>query len=301
MTEWLKEIDDLPPKDMAPSTRRMYHNQANKVLSSAIARINLGRLDFEDYGALFAGASGRNSSKKIMKQTVKTFLMWCRGKRYILSIPLLPKIKGGDEKTKFVLTVTQQEEALNKLPESRRDLYRLMMNLGARVSEVLTLQVRDVNLDRGVVTIQRTWSGREIKESTKTNHPRTLPLTDAAIEILKRNMGSKVGSAFVFSNADGSPYTYDQIIHEWKTSSGFDVPLKDGTRRSWATRMRNNGVPIEVVSAGLGHKSIAITQKYLDEDVEWAREIFNKAEIVQLDKTRNERETKKGSKTIDIT
>jgi site-specific recombinase XerD len=65
--------------------------------------------------------------------------------------------------------------------------------------------------------------------------------------------------------------------------------------------MRNNGVPIEVVSAGLGHKSIAITQKYLDEDVEWAREIFNKAEIVQLDKTRNERETKKGSKTIDIT
>jgi integrase len=284
MNEWLKEIDELPAKDMAMSTRRMYHTQANKVLASNLAKIDIKKLDHDDYKGLFANATGRNTSKKILKAAVNTFLTWSRAKRYILNMPLLPKIKGGDGKVKYVLTVDQQGEALDRLPKERRDLYDLMMNVGSRVSEALTLQVKDVNLERGVITINRTWSARELKESTKTNRPRTLPLMDKAIEILKRNISGRVGSAFIWTGENGEPYAYAEIAEEWREKSGFNAPLKDATRRSWATRMRNAGVPIEAISAGLGHTTIATTQRYLDEDVEWAREIFKRAEVFELDK-----------------
>jgi integrase len=296
MTEWLKEIDGLPPKDMAPSTRRLYHTQAKKVLASSTAKLDVRKLDHDDYKAIFAAASGRNSSKKTLRATVRVFLTWCRAKRYILNMPLLPRVKGGDEKEKYVLTPEQQEQALGRLPEERTDLYGFMMNIGARVSETLTLQAKDVKLERSAITINRTYSDDDVEERTKTRRARTLPLTDKAMEILKRNLTGKVGCAFVFSHPDGRPYTYDEIADEWSTMSGFKVPLKDATRRSWATRMRNSGVPIEVISAGLGHTTIAMTQKYLDGDVTWARDIFNRAEVMQFEQSakraRNEKTVK---------
>jgi|WetSurMetagenome_2_1015567.scaffolds.fasta_scaffold63160_2 hypothetical protein len=50
--------------------------------------------------------------------------------------------------------------------------------------------------------------------------------------------------------------------------------------------------------SGLGHSHIKTTEIYLDGDVEWAREIFDRAEarVVDLKTARNERVTKKGPK-----
>jgi integrase len=306
LPEWVEYIEDLPAKDLAPASKVVYRIQANRILALAekpetakLLELDIRKVDFPDYKAIFDALSGRNSAKKTLRSVIRLWLTWCRSRRYILTMPLLPTLKGGDSKTKYVLTAEQQDQALARLPEARRDLYGLLMNCGARVSEICTLQVKDVNLERRVVTIRRTWSARQLKESTKTNKERTLPLTATAVEILTRATAGKVGAAFIFTNASGEPYQYGFLDAEWKAKSGFAVPLKDATRRSWATRMRNAGVPIEAISKGLGHSTISTTERYLDEDVEWARDLFDKAEIMRL-KPRNERGTKKGGNSLDF-
>jgi integrase/recombinase XerC len=290
LEEWITKIEAIPDKDMAPGTKPMYGSHARRIADTSIANMDIRELDTEDYEAMFAELPGRNTTKKTTRAALRTFLTWCRRKRYILNIPLLPTIKANDAKPKYVLTVEQQEEALARLPEERRDLYRLMMRNGARVSEILTLQIRDVNLDRKTLTICRTWSGRKIKPAPKTNKPRVLPMTDTAAEIIKRNIGGKIGKSYIWSQPDGSPYTPHDISGEWTELSGFNAPLKDATRRSYATHMRNAGVDIDVIRAALGHTTVLTTQKYLDDDVEWARDILNKAEVKTM-KARNERET----------
>lgn len=67
------------------------------------------------------------------------------------------------------------------------------------------------------------------------------------------------------------------------------VPLKDATRRSFATRLRNEGVALNIIQALLGHSSVTITERYLSEDVSWARNVLEKAEIVTLENAKRVR------------
>jgi site-specific recombinase XerC len=54
--------------------------------------------------------------------------------------------------------------------------------------------------------------------------------------------------------------------------------------------MRNAGVDMDAIRQGLGHATLQVTKEYLENDVEWAAEQFDKAEgkVIHL---RNESET----------
>lgn len=67
--------------------------------------------------------------------------------------------------------------------------------------------------------------------------------------------------------------------------------MKDATWRSWATNMRHAGVPLDAVRQGLGHTTVKTTEKYLSDDVTWARAEFEKAAEVLRFKARDERVT----------
>jgi integrase len=164
------------------------------------------------------------------------------------------------------MTVIQQAAAFAKLPAHLRDICEFLTLVGCRISEALTVKVKDFDFDRKIVTFSRTWSGRKIKENTKTNKPRVFPLSDLVIEIIKRNLNDRIGEAYLFCKPCGTPYTSGHLRGVWK-ATGLTIPSKDATRRSWAIRMRNAGVPIPVIQKGLAHSSIRTTEIYLDEGV----------------------------------
>jgi len=223
---WLVEVENDPARD--PGTKEMYHTQVKRILATSQANVDLRRLETDDYKAMFAEMQGRNTTKGTTKKALSAFLTWARAKRHILSIPPLPQLKANDAKPKFVLTLLQQEEALCRLPAARRDLYASLMHIGGRVSEILCLQAADVNFAQKTVTLQRTWSADCIKESTKTGKPRTLPLTDTALEILQRAIGDKIGAACIWTRPDGTPYRLQKVEQEWKDKSGFPPCSAEG-------------------------------------------------------------------------
>ena len=42
--------------------------------------------------------------------------------------------------------------------------------------------------------------------------------------------------------------------------------------------MRNAGVDMDAIRQGLGHSMLQVTKEYLEDDVEWAAEQFDKAD-----------------------
>lgn len=121
---------------------------------------------------------------------------------------------------------------------------------GLRPSEALSLEWADVDLERRHVTA---WK-------TKTDRPRTVPLTRAALAAVQGQLEHATG-----------PWHGDCLrsiqravqAARWKTSMAGDRSVTLYTlRHSAATRLVEAGVHIRTVSEWLGHSSMRVTQRY---------------------------------------
>ena len=93
-----------------------------------------------------------------------------------------------------------EEEAwlLQVSPPLLRDIIQVGVNTGLRIrAEALSLRVPDVDLRRGVLTVQAAYA--------KNGQTRNIPLNTTAREVLRRRVASLRGE-YVFSQPNGKPY-----------------------------------------------------------------------------------------------
>jgi len=206
--------------------------------------------------------------------------------------------KGGSTFMPTILTHTQIERLLQEVdrlaPTARSplrhlvmpELFRLLYGCGFRVGEVLKLQVADVDLNRGVLTV------RDAKFGKDRLVPPALPLIkrlrsyDAAME-------SRPADAFFFPSYRGGPCSYPPVqalfqrlllrcgIPHGGKSKG---PRLHDLRHTFAVhtliRWYREGADINaklpVLAAYLGHGSIAGTQYYLHLTAELFPEVMER-------------------------
>lgn len=157
-------------------------------------------------------------------------------------------------------------------------LWTFLLLTGCRRGEALGLQWDDVDLDRGQVSIRRSLvlvGGEPVEqESVKTSRSRrSIRLQPELAATLKTQRAQQAAdrlligagwpeTGLVFTLADG------RAMHPKHVSREFERRLKrhglpkirlHDTRHTYATLALRAGVPLEVVSARLGHESIAIT------------------------------------------
>jgi len=279
-----KWIEELERSTLAPSTINTYRCTVGSLLPS-LGSLDVGKIEYQDIKDALDDLPCRGSSKRTIRDNLHSFYQWLRrhkGKP-IRVIPPFPRVNATGQRAKSILTSEQQAEALNRLPDQWRDVYTLMMLSGIRPSEVLLIKVSDINPARKCLTVSRTYSKNTVKDRPKDKQPRTLPLSSKAWEIALRNIGDRIGDVYLFPKTDGSAWSYSTLRTKWKQYSGYShVCLKDAGRRSWATRMRNAGVNMDAIRQALGHSDTQVTKKYLDDDVEWAREQFDAADVIPL-------------------
>ena len=148
-------------------------------------------------------------------------------------------------------------------PEGIRDkaMLELMYSSGLRVSELLSLERKNINLDRGIVTV----FGKGSKE-------RKVPIGDFALEyvnkyideVRRKNPGKD--SKYLFLNRYGKPlsrqYFFKQI-KKYALLAGIETPISPHTlRHCFATHLLENGAQLRAVQEMLGHVNIATTQIY---------------------------------------
>ena len=184
------------------------------------------------------------------------------------------------------LTVQEIDELLEQparrsTPEARRDraMLELMYATGLRVTELVSLDLKDVQQDV---------ENPHVRLVGKGNRERQLPLFDTAaqevVEYIKtarlRLVGNRKETA-LFVNRRGERLTrqgFWLILKGYAAAAGIDGRVTPHTlRHSFATHMLRGGMDIHKVQELLGHANISTTQVYTQVSREHIRETYESA------------------------
>ncbi len=140
-----------------------------------------------------------------------------------------------------------------------RAILETMYASGLRVSEAVTLNIFDVDVDAGIVICKG-----------KGNKQRKVPLGKSAVEWLKkylvvRRRKENVIEQNLFVTSLGKPLTRQTIfilIKEYAETAGLEDVSPHTLRHSFATHLMQHGADSRSVQAMLGHVDISTTQIY---------------------------------------
>lgn len=150
-------------------------------------------------------------------------------------------------------------------PEGQRDatILELLYATGLRVSELVSLNVQDIDLQESYI---RCW-GKGSKERIVYLYPKALAglkqyLATARVALL----GTRRDETALFLNHRGERLTRQwvwNILKVYGEKAGIDQRITPHTlRHSFATHLLQNGASLRHVQELLGHSSIATTQIY---------------------------------------
>ncbi len=181
----------------------------------------------------------------------------------------LPEILSVDDVEKLI------ESANEQTPAGLRDraALELLYGAGLRISELLGLQIRDIDLQN-----------RLLKVTGKGNKQRIVPFGKQALRAIddflsngRQVLTKDRASPFLILNTRGRRMTrmgFTKIISKYRIKSGIKKKITPHMlRHSFATHLLEAGADLRVVQELLGHVDISTTQIYTHIDREYLREI----------------------------
>ena len=154
------------------------------------------------------------------------------------------------EISKAAEAIEQAERAGKIGPHGAAGL-RLALFTGARSGEITAIEWSHVDWQRKLIRLP----------DSKTNEPRTIHLSEAALEVLKTV--PRIGRFVIAGAKPDEPYK--NLGRAWidiRGSAGLsDVRLHD-LRHSFASLAAGRGVSLQMIGKLLGHKVAATTQRY---------------------------------------
>lgn len=162
--------------------------------------------------------------------------------------------------------------------KGRRDkaMLELLYATGIRVSELISLNVSDINLDAGIVSCN------------KGDHERIIPIGSIAISALRDylNKSRKLmlqnnSEQALFLNFSGKKLTrqgFWKIVKHYKNQAKIIKQLTPHTlRHSFAAHLYENGADLRSIQEMLGHSDISSTQIYAKLAKDRLKEVYKKA------------------------
>ncbi|MGL5436673.1 MAG: site-specific tyrosine recombinase XerD [Lachnospiraceae bacterium] len=176
-----------------------------------------------------------------------------------------PKI---EKKAPTILSIEQVDRFLNQpsgenAKEIRdKAMLELLYATGIRVSELISLQVSDVNLSVGFITCRVGSRERMIPFGRATRQALLTYLEEARTTLLKGNE-----SEWLFTNCSGRPMSrqgFWKIVKYYGKKAEIKADITPHTlRHSFATHLLGGGADIQAVQTMMGHADMATTQMYI--------------------------------------
>lgn len=180
------------------------------------------------------------SLSKLLTQAKKT--------KILADKPDIPRFKEGKGRLRF-LSKEEEVRLLDKLEFLRpafADFTAFLIDTGFRFGEALKFTWNDYH--DGKVTL---WH-------TKSNTPRTVPLTQRCREILER---CPKDTQYPFGHINRN--TYRTVFEKARAMANLDESvIPHSMRHTCASRLVQSGVDIRRVQVWLGHSTIAMTMRY---------------------------------------
>lgn len=225
------------------------------------------------------GFSPATVSRKIA--ALRSFYRYMLDEQMISEDPTVelkpPKV---EKKAPHILTVDEVDKLLSR-PDTTtmkglrdRAMLELLYATGIRVSELINLQLSDIDIKRSFVICREKNKERWIPFGEKTRQALNLYLKHARDVLLKGNENE-----FLFTNCSGKPMSRQGF---WKVLKGYasDIGITEDItphtlRHSFATHLLQNGADLKSVQEMLGHADISTTALYTNLNMNKLRHVYN--------------------------
>ncbi len=288
-----QQLRGLAPKSIE-SYRRDLNRFAHFLQERSYSFTELTRKD----GRRFIGSLGREGLKEStinrILSTLKGFYRYCN-RFEITGISPFADTRGLQRKRKLPYVLSDQEigkfiygDATDFKSLRNRTIFLLLYSTGCRVSEAISMNRSDVEIDVG-----------RIKVLGKGSKERYLFLTDHTKRELQLYLGARdtkfqgeVGKEEgLLVNLRGgrlTPRGVAWIIDTMLKEMAMDKHVSPHTfRHTFATHLLDRGADIRVVQELLGHSSISTTQIYTHVGIERLRKVYASAHPHGGDTTTN--------------
>ncbi|MFH2039066.1 MAG: tyrosine-type recombinase/integrase [Chloroflexota bacterium] len=208
--------------------------------------------------ASIANGGGSDSYVHIHARCIRTFMNFMV-EADLIAAPIkfsMPKIH---QKKLPVLTEEQVPIVLKACRTLRnRALVMMMVDTGLRLSEVAALDWNDVDLETGLVFVQRGKGGKPRSVVAGASARR-------AILAYKRTLVDKDENYPLFQTADGarlSTGAIKTIMDKLWKKTGIHVTCH-ALRRTFATQSLRSGMNLVYLQTMMGHTSVELTRRYI--------------------------------------
>lgn len=178
--------------------------------------------------------------------------------------------------SKEVETLLEQPQCIDAKGYRDKAMLELLYATGIRVTELIDLNITDVNLTAGVIRCE------------SRNKERFIPLYPAAIKavseyvaLVRPQMIATPDEQSLFVNVSGermSRQGFWKIIKYYQKKAGIEKDITPHTlRHSFAAHLLENGADIHAIQEMLGHSDISSTQVYSHLIKKQLKDVYNKA------------------------
>ena len=178
-----------------------------------------------------------------------------------------------------VALLLAQPDKKGASPDGLRDkaLLQLVYATGMRVTEMVSLDVGDVNLESGMVRCM----GKGSKERIIPVHQEAVAVIDTYVRQGRPGLLRSILEPALFLNRRGQRLTrqgFWLILKNYAAEAGFRSKITPHVlRHSFATHMLRGGAPLRNVQELLGHANISTTQVYTHLTSDHVRQEYDKA------------------------
>lgn len=283
VAQWMKQWHDGRKDTLQPASRHAYENQMNLRIIPAIGRVKL-----QDLRRVHCQTILDNERKKGVSHATLRMCRTVMNAAFAdaVRLEMLSRNPAADlviPEAEHKEPVAMDDDLVRAFTAAAASspffrVFMLQLETGTRISEILGLQWRSVDLKTGEVVVRGQLESKDgkpyFKSRTKTGKDRTLYLPPYAIEYLKAEKRQqnenrlRAGDQWhnddglVFTREDGSPLVSSTVNSAFKricTELGHPEMTPHVLRKTFVSREIAGGTDVKTVAALAGHSSIDIT------------------------------------------
>ena len=237
--------------------------------NEGIALLNANQLNISSYleYLLQQGKSSATVSRTLA--SLKNFYQYAVSAGFLENSPVTSDlhVERGEKKLPQILTGREVELLLAQPsvtePKGLRDkaMLEMMYATGMRVTELIDLNVEDINLELGIVKCSNNKKIRSIPL-----YPAALKAVGVYIRDVRMGMVSDPGEKALFVNVGGVRMSRQglwKILKHYQMKAGIEKEITPHTlRHSFAVHLLENGADLGSLQELMGHSDISSTQMY---------------------------------------
>ncbi len=184
----------------------------------------------------------------------------------------LPKVLSSEQ----VELLLEQPKCVDLKGYRDKAMLELVYATGIRVTELISLNMSDIDLENGYI------------KCVGKNKERVIPIGSLAVNALKEYVDKSrsillkdENDQALFVNVNGHRLTrqgFWKIIKQYKTQANIDIDITPHTlRHSFAVHLLENGAELRAIQEMLGHSDISSTQVYAQIEQNRIKDVYMKS------------------------